>query len=703
MHHSLVPLAAVILALAHVHGASAAGRDVPSCYSNTGAYLVKSLTVATQPLRASLIQRYQGNQLTIDCMSFVEYGPSCGSSSVPQLCYRAAADASASFTCETLTEYVDNPDAQIVRGSQDGPEMIWLVKWDGTSKSVSCYPRQVDIRMLAFIENGVESSDTVFALLLIVSILSVLLIVVALYSYIRTRYYQLDSTGATSIAGPKTVFRGPQMAVQAPTAYAKDITTVYLPVRDSAALNDMTTSKVGQLLSDPNTPRGRRAIYLDDDGADGSQFPRGPGNSSIRRRKASPPAPGDGIHDPVLAQKMMEGRQMRTRLRRHGKRSDGGDDDDDALFDDEDRFNARMRGQDDYEDNLEGSSRRGGPGSSRRGGPGSQQRPRRGMLFPTQANFTVAGEDTANDLLMQQQYGSTRGLDFNDDDFDPEKPEMLPPKGNLNGSQHTIRYVPQWMQGSFGRGGVIPEAGDGPDNEYEGGDLDGQPRAIHLDSFNGSGAPGSIAKRYYEPVAAVDQENVSGSMPLRGGKVATPNNSARYPGGVDSQPRSALKRRGGNAPSQMGDDPFGDGPSDDLLRRGVSFEGDYAGRRTPAGGAAGRSFGGLPGGGGKLNDQQDHFTRNKAKIHNRAMQLAPDAAQEEGARSNANHQHSGSNDRMAVVGMDERGNAIYSNNGTRQANAAGGTGVGAYECEDCHERVHPGSHPFCDATGLRHF
>ncbi|CUF25194.1 Hypothetical protein, putative [Bodo saltans] len=354
------------------------------------------------------------------------------------------------------------------------------------------------------------------------------------------------------------------------------------------------------------------------------------------------------------------------------------------------------------------------PGSANRRG-GSQQKPRHGVLFPTQPNFTIGG-DEGNDGLMRQQYGgnSTRGLDFNDDDFDPEKPEMRAPKGSVNASQHTIRYVPQWMQGSFGRGGVIPETGDGPESQSEGYD-GGQPRSIHLDSYNG--APGTASKRFYEPVP--DQENDPNSTQFRiGMRNSTPNgNKSQYPNGMDSGPRSALKRRGGNGGVGGGGNGFG-GDADDLLRRGVSFDGDYVGqdRGGGGGGAGGRSFGGLGGGGGQNgarqggNNQQDNFSRNKAKIHNRAMQLDPSASQELGKGRGAVGGNDGSamsngGERMAVIGVDERGNPIYGP--TRQSNGAQSVDANAaasYECEDCHERVHPGSHPvFCEATGLRHF
>lgn len=715
--------------LAFFVAAHVTGKVIPSCYSTTDAYVVKTLTVATQPLSATLIQRYQGSELTIECLSFIEYGPTsgCGTDSVPQLCSRLVTDTSSAFSCETLSVYQANPGQQLIRGSASGPERIWLVKWDGTSKPVGCYPRQVEIRLLAFIRNQVESNDTVFGFLLTLAIISVLLVLVALYSYFRTRLQQIDYSGATTIGGPKQVFRGPQISVNASEAITKNVTTVYLPVRDSAALNEMTTSKIGQLLNDPNTPH-RRSINLEDEfGENGkSGFNRGPGGSSIRRRRASPPAPGDGVQDPVLSQRMSEARRLKNAaMRRGGRIGIRGSRtlDDDALEDEEDIFDehgARRRmyngaansdDEDDGNDYASGLQRSGPRGKSgnRRGGSARRQ-----DLFPTQSHFTVSGGDDSYAMPRGGLSFDDEQLEiYEDDDGASGKPEMRGPQGRAALNRQGIKYVPQWMHGSFGRGGVIPEAGEvddtsGPVDENFSG------ATIHQRSA-ASGGPGSTAaKRFFEPP---QQENAPN--PER--QWSTPNMRGKGGGQQAADPslgasaggaRSALKqRRSSNHPYESGAE------SDDALRRGVSFEGDYVTRarngRDTSTGLGGRTFGGDPSQDSLAND---NFSRNRAKVHNRALQLDPAAdRQNTGAAGSATSQFtpgrgrggdaSLQGQRLAVAGVDASGNPVYTTlNGGPSSIGYSSADSGIYECEDCHQHVRPGVPPvFCPVSGLRHF
>ena len=525
-------------------------------------------------------------------------------------------------------------------------------------------------------------------------------------------------------------FRGPQLAVSEPAKVIQQgITKVYLPVRDSGGLNELTSDRMGALLGDPNTPHGK-SIYLQ--GAE-AEFDRGPGSSMRRRHRPSPPAPGDGTFDPVLQQRIVDARRM-NRSRGMG----GGDDfehDEDAFdyaYDDE--------GPVDFDDNsAAGRARvaRWQEASERRRlqNRGSAKKkdnrvPQRGALFPTQRNWaTGGGDDTEDSFAAYRSGGDARPDDVDDDDIEyeigPDGQQQRRRRGGprapgaQQATRQQVKYIPQWMHGSFGRGGVIPEVGDGEESEpYQRG-TNNQGNQSRQPSLRRGPGNEFVSKQYYQkPVSATpagkensgyDEETI----------IISENGQMRQ------VPRSALKGRRGIS-HQQGIDSGADSGAEDALRRGVSFRGDYVGSGVPdaEGNVAGsRAFGqdGLPVdsrstgrrqefGRAKNDQREDQFARSAAKVHNRTLEL--DAPQPNSASTafNApqNAQHAGGGGaggtRMQVVGKDASGNAVYANSAASGFGGSGGDGGNAaFQCADCGEHIHPGSTSYCPVTGKRHY
>jgi hypothetical protein len=709
---------AVLLALL-VICVSAANN--PACFSTTDQYIQRTFTVL-QPSNV-LVQRYQGSMIKIYCSSFSEAGPSCAGL-LPTLCSRPALDASAAMTCETLAEFGLNTNAAVSRGSINGPPMLWLLQWDGTQLPPSCFPRVVNARLLAFVYNDRVESTAVFVILLIIAILSVLLILLSFFHHVRSRWMKIDSAGATAIAGPKMSYRGPQLGVTEPAkAVQPGITKVYLPVRDSGALSDMTADRMGALLGDPNTPRGK-SIYLQ--GADGD-VERGPGSSMRRRRRASPPGPGDGTFDPILQQKIVDARRMNRGAFRGGDDDFEGDEDafdyaydDDGAIDFDDQTPAGRARVSRWQ---EASERRRAL-NPRSGKKRDNRLPQRGALFPTQRNWTTGGDGDGEDSLAAYRSGPD-----NDNNNDEEEYEYeIGPDGQQQrrrrsggprapGSQgiarQQVKYIPQWMHGSFGRGGVIPELGDGEEADPYSAGGHRSSESGRQPSFRRGPGNEVVAKQYYQkpPVgqsasgkenAGYDDETV----------IISENGQMRQ------VPRSALKgRRGQQQP--------GNNETDDTIRRGVSFQGDYvalqggatpaaAGDAPPAGG--GRAFTpasrGAPGGGrsGSALEGDDQFARSEARVHNRTLDLDPQQPLKPGHLQGGGSAAQGdgpagftggpTTSRLTVVGKDPDGNPIYAASGGFGRDAGG---PAAFQCADCGERIQPGSVSYCPVTGKRHY
>ena len=396
--------------------------DPPACFSNTPEYLFRQFVVSVQPSTSILVQRYQAPQITIHCISILEEGPTCGSTQgTPQLCQRRADDPTAAFTCEPLDVYTTDPNADVTRGEIHGPDTIWDVKWDGRAKAPQCYPRAVEVRLLAFVRGKDVASDVVWAFLLLIVILALILAAVAFVYFIRRRLAIIDDAGAATIGGPKSDFKGPQMGLTGlGVTDVPDSNKVYLPIQEHGALADLESSKFGRtdaMLG--NTPTTGNL--------------RGP----VAQRRASPPAPGDGLPDGAFR----EGR------RRQGADVGDGfeDDDDDPLGPGGSTVRRRRRRHGSGYDSATGAGRRS---------------PSRKTLFPTQTDWQatfVEGDQLENGGRRGRLLGyGPNGEEIYEGD-DPNAPSF----GRLG--RGTVKYIPQWQKGNFGKGGVIPELGDGDD------------------------------------------------------------------------------------------------------------------------------------------------------------------------------------------------------------------------------------------------
>lgn len=707
-----LPMALIAVLLAHLVSAA----NNPECFSTTDQYIVRSFTVI-QPSNV-LIQRYRGSQIKLFCSSFEEVGPSCPAL-LPTLCSRPAGDPSAQMKCETLAEFGSDINAGVSRGSINGPQMLWLLQWDGTQLPPSCFPRVVNARLLAFVYNENVASTAVFVILLIIAIVCVALILLSFVHQVRSRWLKIDTAGATAIAGPKMSFRGPQLGVTEPgAALPPGVTKVYLPVRDSGALNDMTADRMGALLSDPNTPRGK-SIYLQN--ADG-EVDRGPGSSMRRRRRASPPAPGDGTFDVALQQRIADARRVTRRVGGGGQHEDEGDEDAfDYAFDDEgpiDFDDTTTTGQARIARWQEAADRRRAQNPTRK--KKDARVPQRGALFPTQRNWTTGGGGDDEDSAYAAYRSGGDEPVGDDEDGAPGGPGAPGSRGGAPRPQ--VKYIPQWMYGSFGRGGVIPELGDGEEEEEAYRRAAGTPQ-------NGQGrqpsirrGPGNevVAKQYYQKPAGGPGSKGKENSGFDDETIIISEN-----GQMRQVPRSALKGRRG----QPGGNTSGaDSGAEDAIRRGVSFRGDYVGGDASRDGGAqpgARQFtpsltnpgvtgprGGGPGPQGSRAKpaDTDQFARAAARVHNRTLDLVGPSERPELQAGVFNDQHGNdrsatggpTTSRLTVVGRDSEGNPVYAAGGAF-GSVGGVDGLAAFQCADCSERIQPGSVSYCPVTGKRHY
>lgn len=484
-----------------------------------------------------------------------------------------------------------------------------------------------------------------------------------------------------------------------------------------------------------------------------------------------------------------------SRKRGGGAKGSDMDPDDDEFDDDpDDNFEmgadpavvARRRA-------LEAARRNGGGGRTPRGGRDSGNerggsQPRRGNLFPTKQGYALsngfdpfAGDPSdGSRFLDPSQYDPARdpedddeyGPNMDDDgDFDPDpqnpyeperdhqgrpipgtrrldengrpilkkKPRMRQPGGRPVAGRPNIKYVPQWMGGSFGRGGVIPEVGEADDPQPYNPRAPNEPgRSVVLPDGSLGEPP---AKRYYQPTPT--RAGSGGGGGPAGSDPSRPlhnNRSTPLRANDPNAPRSALKRGpNGNNYNNNNNGPNG-GPlggngdpeedEEDMLRRGVSFQGDYVGGGAPNSGedpngdpnhpahpqqpGRGGGRGGNPARGfnsGGPQSPQDNFRRPNAKTHNKSLSLEKPTPSSRGPTDSQGRPIGGGDG-----DGDPRRSAQFPNNANGGSGNGGGDGAlpgtdplldnpnATYVCSDCHGRVGPGKQPiFCPASGKRHF
>ena len=677
---------------------SVAARAQDTCDSDTDLFINRVVTIPQKPLNPLLIQRFQAPALEIRCLSIQEAGPAGTTSatcptSPPILCSRLASDTLGTLSCETLSDYVSDFNAKIDRGDRSGPDMIWIIKWDPAAKSVNCFSRTLEIRLLAFARGEHVPSVALAVLFAIVVFIVVMMIVLAMIYFCRLRYMQMDQAGATTIGGPKMNYRGMQMHAAEPEANRNNLTRVILPVKQSGAIEDLNSKYEDAIRTSP-----RGTLIIDDEG----EVSRGP-NMVMPPRRASPPQPGDGINDPALQSRIQDARRRGMVGRRRGPPGiNEMDEDDDGYGPDNFDRDGPLRAMDDpnggdivYDDYGQPMGRR--PPRRRGGRRGGNNNNAESQLFPTQDGWSTMDGGTRG-APSARGYTDPYAEEFDEDDVDENgepRRRMRGPQGFEGGNGNFVKFQPQWMHGSFGRGGVIPEFGDvDPSEMHHTSNNNRGPSTVHASNPNNHPRP---AQRYRNPPPPTQQ-------PQRGGSEAPRVPESPLHGGLgrNSQtPRSILKGKrrhqvGGASPMEENDEPvsFNNRPSIDRSN-------------NPRGGSFGPSDTSR-GGGGALGDSRinpnvyadpakkgDSFQRGGAKMHDKAVPL--EASQYE------------SSNLPGGGGGAGGGSAPGSRRGSIPAGGAGGAGRGggrgdgAFVCQDCGENVGGASgNVFCVATGKKH-
>eukprot|EP00758_Cryptobia_borreli_P018835 Tbor_TRINITY_DN7535_c0_g1::TRINITY_DN7535_c0_g1_i1::g.888::m.888 len=373
------------------------------CSSSTDVFVHRRITIPQKPLSSVVIHMYKAPQIMISCLSFKEFGPACGEDSVPVLCHRRVNATLSPFICESLSQYKSVPNGKFTRGDRNGPEMMWIIKWNPVTKGVYCFPLTLEVRLLAFVNGPHIPSTTLASIFGFIAVLCLIFILIAVFYFCRGRYNQLDTAGVTTISGPKINFRGTQPAVTDPHSLTSEINyrpKIVLPMR--VGTGDLV-SRYEAILNDPKTPKG--AIIVDENGTVIHGVRQLPHSGFPSDKRPSPPAPGGGVDDGLLQSHKPAAQQpVGSSIRRRRHRTLGDDDD---RLDDRDASSVCFRS-------------------------GLQGEPQ----FPTQPNFSP-----------------NRG-----DDKESSVPDSL--IAQPQDTQMPVKYIPQWMYGSFGRGGTIPEPGD---------------------------------------------------------------------------------------------------------------------------------------------------------------------------------------------------------------------------------------------------
>jgi hypothetical protein len=635
--------------------------DLPTCYSTSEDYMDTQLIVEVQPFSPVLVRRFQAPEIRIFCVEFEEAGASCGQVSLPVLCSRPVSDPNAAFSCERLDVYGADANADVTRGSINGQDMIWDLMWDGTTKAADCYPRAVRFRALALVRGKDVSSVAVFVVLLLIVIVAVLAIALVLIWFVYNRLQQIDDAGAVTIAGPKSTFQGPQMAV-GPSGGIVGVDKVYLPVNENGAtVEDQSAGAAKFGLTAGDHQRGN--------------LPATPA-SRVRRgaKRPSPPKPGDGLPGGVG---QFRGAQRTV----FGAGESGADEDEeDPYFYDEEGL---RRYRHDGSVAPPGTSirrRRGGRGGRRgaRRDPGDEELQAMGYasLFPTENGWKMGEADETF-------------VDEDGNELDPEEARrrgMAAPKfaPDLRGR---VRYIPQWQHGTFAKGGHIPELGDGElDQDYVQRDLSGRevgketPRARTFGRYTSSRASGLMRR---SPTGGDDaggyQSGGSGAGRRRASAAAA---GRRSPFAADRGGDSAIRRDRDGHPI---DEPNGTGELADRQRDSFGGARYGAQRRRPSNGPAeGRTFNSD---GGLAEAGNDNFNRSRAKLFSPgldAMAHGPDAATR----------------RSGLRGRGGKENVGGNENTTGAAPAP----PPVLQCQHC-KVIFTGVNdpPFCVATGERHF
>lgn len=685
-----------LLLLFFVEGA----RAQDTCDSDTDLFIHRVVTIPQKPLNPLLIQRFQAPALEIRCLSIQEAGPAGTTpatcpTSPPILCSRRASDTLGTLSCETLTDYVSDFNAKIDRGDRSGPDMIWIIKWDPAIKSVSCFSRTLEIRLLAFARGEHVPSVALAVIFAIVAFIVVLMIVLAMIYFCRLRYKQMDQAGATTIGGPKMNYRGMQMHAAEPEANRNNLTRVILPVKQSGAIEDLNTKYENAIRTSP-----RGTLIIDDDG----DVSRGP-NMIMPPRRASPPQPGDGIDDPVLQSRIQDARRRGMVGRRRGPPGiNEMDEDDDGYGPENFDRDGPLRAMDDpnggdivYDDYGQPIGRRP---PRRKGGRRGNNYNTESQLFPTQDGWSTIDDGTRG-APSARGYTDPYAEEFDENDVDENgepRRRMRGPQGFEGGNGNFVKFQPQWMHGSFGRGGVIPEFGEVDPSEMNHMSNNNRgPSTIRASNPNNYPRP---AQRYRNPPPPTQQQQQQ-----RGGSEAPRVPESPLHGGLgrnsSNTPRSILKKRrhqvGGASPMEENDDgpapvPFNNRPSIDRSNH-------------PRGGSiTSRGGGPLGDGGGPLGDSRinpnvyadpakkgDSFQRGGAKMHDKAVPLEASHYESsnlpEGAGGSASLSRRGSIPTGGTVGGGSRG----------------GRGDGAFVCQDCGENVGGATgNVFCVATGKKH-
>jgi hypothetical protein len=666
-------LAAVTLLLvlaAAPHAADAqAPTEQPKCYSTSEDYINDEVIVAVQPQSPVLVKRFQAPNIRIFCVLFEEQGPDCGQASTPVLCWRPANDPNAQRTCETLVHQPGNPNHNEERGTINGPDMVWDLLWDGTDKAPQCYPRSVRFRALVLVRGKDVESLTVFIILVILAGLVLLAMLLVFLWFVNQRLKRIDEAGAVTIAGPKGEFTGPQMAVAAGNG-PLGVDKVYLPVDENGAtVADQSAGTYGQLANGTNgygsaTPAMRTR--------------RGP-------KRASPPAPGDGLPGGA-------GQFRGAQRSIFGEGGDDEDDDDLYYYDDENVRRYRRDGT----VAPPGTSVRRRRGGGKGGAGGGRKKGGRGVagddedemtamgystLFPTEEGWRTGGPDGDEDGAYVDEDGNPIGID------EARRRGIAPPPKFGTGGRQQVRYIPQWQQGTFAKGGLIPEIGDGdlddegyvPRDQYgrEIGKATGKARTFGR--YATSPSRRSPNRRNGE--GGEDDENGYGSD--RSGR-RTPNGGRRS--GRNSPYAGSRGPNGSRGGGRRG--PNGEGDDGTMGGNGMS-DGDmdnFGGSRRSPNGRRGTRRGTTPGGGrefttGGLQEAgQDNFNRSRAKFF--SPKLDPNGGRVGGPGTPGGRRGADANDENAMTAVP----------------------APMMQCAACKVVLGgPDDPPFCPVSGERHF
>eukprot|EP00760_Papus_ankaliazontas_P038936 PhM_4_TR9424/c0_g1_i1/m.100139 len=181
MHHLLLYYvlyigSALLLFSSSIEQVSADVRGPrPSCHSDTNLYASSTLTVRDRT--DSRFDMYtfpqSGPKIEIFCLSFQEtvslYQTGTCTESVPWICQRdkkAAADGA--WDCEKADRYLTDVDFHYERGSVAGKtDYNYKVQWDPNHKGANCFPRSVQLRVVARIET-IEDGSFVAAVVFII-------------------------------------------------------------------------------------------------------------------------------------------------------------------------------------------------------------------------------------------------------------------------------------------------------------------------------------------------------------------------------------------------------------------------------------------------------------------------------------------------------------------------------------------------------